>query len=949
MNLLWAEADSIIDKAMDGKSTYLTIKEKVESNWTARIYRGTEFWFYTGSHGSTGGSPLYGIYDSLPSAHNQSSYDTAAAGATISSSVPALEVAKTSATLNLDKSLKAHTRTVGSSQFFLWEDRLPHPEKRWKYAIAELILGTSTAVGDGTYKYEFSNTYDKFNCFKIHNLTSNDIVFYFGTSSSNNYSLTIPKYSQKCVRRDDVSSGYDSTYKYFFKCNSGDPRYLNFNSHDGSVAKTMRANNLTNASFLYNIIEHVGGDGFTRESVTDHHRIAYDPHVWTDVTTEYVNDGLLPAVNNTTNLAHYIFTKGFLSYYRATAADATPQVGTLEFNSFSGLTSQLSSNGLSGSVVSDEYVIAKSSSYLIYVLWGKTTNLLINSADINNAYLLGSSDSNVTLQTKLYYPPHYASPVFIDTYQNRDNEDAYDGTDINLSEFWSTVEGDLDSNNSLLDASHASGRKELILTTEGPMVLYVEAWKLHNYSIAGGLQINNYYDVIDDGAFHRILVKQAWPIHSNRSRTGSSNQYRSEVRKGWPSKWTNSYILPAASTTDNRGSDDAHEYHRMFEGPKKVRRYETTSGNFPHIEITNDPAATGGQDFGQNDTASLADTEIKVQTSNIQAKVTAHSSGDIDTPNYPRMFIGDALEALESVKSSSTTYAALVSAGSLGSPQKYSRLNLLKEHYNDLVTALKKCTQIRPLCFDEIYWGNSRPRAGHTLLFGDIAPMDCYAGFTENSGTHEMYSSLGISVKDKDDLPDDIYDDLHSTDQSTLDDWRWVKIADVKTKAAALGFKFRIEEMVTPLKYLGETGTHHGTSASNGWFDTTNVEADSKWKFPTSLSIITGSTFMAGLSFTTYTIGNGITGITATTVSNRAIKFHLYDTSRTNTTMLKLAYVSCSTSGARDNAVEDFMNTISLTDPVDDPDDYEQYVQAPAADKNYYFHAKVTAPVTHSA
>ena len=73
MNELWAEADSLFDKAMDGKSTFLLFREKVDSDWSPHLYRGKEFWFYTASdHQSDDPSVLYPIYDTMPATHNQS-------------------------------------------------------------------------------------------------------------------------------------------------------------------------------------------------------------------------------------------------------------------------------------------------------------------------------------------------------------------------------------------------------------------------------------------------------------------------------------------------------------------------------------------------------------------------------------------------------------------------------------------------------------------------------------------------------------------------------------------------------------------------------------------------------------------------------------------------------------------------------------------------------------
>ena len=258
MNELWTEADSIVDKVLDGKSTYL-VNQIAKSAPSDPLIRGKEFFFYTsGNHDATDVSILHGIQNPLPTSYNPNTYETAAYNATITYYDATNRYATTSADIGLNDSLKAQTKTHNSVEYYLWDKGQPHPEKKWRYCVAEIIIGDATAVGDGTYKFEFPNYNNKYNCFKIHNLTGNDITFYFGSSGVNHYNLAIPKYSQKCVRRDDVSNGYDSTYKYFFKCQENDPRYLHFKSHSGFVSNSMRANNITNASFLYNILENVG-------------------------------------------------------------------------------------------------------------------------------------------------------------------------------------------------------------------------------------------------------------------------------------------------------------------------------------------------------------------------------------------------------------------------------------------------------------------------------------------------------------------------------------------------------------------------------------------------------------------------------------------------------------------------------------------------------------------
>jgi len=253
MNELWGEADSIIGKAMDGKSTYLVQTNGIIAP-TESIYFGKEFFFYTpGNHDADNLSVLHAVRQPLPASYNQATYDAAASGASLGYADSTNRWALSDQPLGLDFSLKAHTRDVGGVTHFLWDTGQPNPEKIWRFAVAELLIGDTV-----DNSFDFLDEWNKYNCFKIHNLTQNEITFHFGASASPHFSLTIPAFSQQCVRRDSVTSGYDATYGYFFKTFAGDPRFLHFKSHAGFVPNSMRANNITNASFLYNILEAIG-------------------------------------------------------------------------------------------------------------------------------------------------------------------------------------------------------------------------------------------------------------------------------------------------------------------------------------------------------------------------------------------------------------------------------------------------------------------------------------------------------------------------------------------------------------------------------------------------------------------------------------------------------------------------------------------------------------------
>ena len=89
MNSLWAESDSILDKALDVKSTYLLHNQKLCGGITdsrdadETLYKGTKFaWMTAGTHTAASIRVLYSALDTLPTQHSQIRYDTAALGPT---------------------------------------------------------------------------------------------------------------------------------------------------------------------------------------------------------------------------------------------------------------------------------------------------------------------------------------------------------------------------------------------------------------------------------------------------------------------------------------------------------------------------------------------------------------------------------------------------------------------------------------------------------------------------------------------------------------------------------------------------------------------------------------------------------------------------------------------------------------------------------------------------
>lgn len=159
-----------------------------------------------------------------------------------------------------DHSLQVHkhTRPSDGKVFFLEERTVASAERRYKYALAELIL-------DGVTQVTIPDTYDKYLCFRIHNLNNSNqpaAKVTFGTTE-----VTIPPLGCAVVRRDRKTDGtgfenYRLKTGYFFDFERGDFRHFwvdPLNAQPIEKPSThMRANNLSCPSIVYDWIAAMG-------------------------------------------------------------------------------------------------------------------------------------------------------------------------------------------------------------------------------------------------------------------------------------------------------------------------------------------------------------------------------------------------------------------------------------------------------------------------------------------------------------------------------------------------------------------------------------------------------------------------------------------------------------------------------------------------------------------
>ena len=421
MNDLFAEADAIIDKALNGGSTYLLENIGASSNKAAhpdsKLFRGKEFVFWLGAtnHGATSTSVLWPAFDTIPNAYNQSTYDTAANNATIATySSDGYAHVSGSSTPNLTRSLKAHTRTHNGQEYYIWEYTEPAPEKKWEYAVAEVIIGMQSGTS-----FSMPDSYLKYSCWRIHNLTDRDYTIYCGGFSNPHATFTIPAYGQRCVRRIPSNNSVDGPtfhydYKYFFKCLSGDPRFLFFDSFEGSIAQTMRANNITNPSYIYNLFEFVGMDFSPLElaNLTGdrneryHQRIYFNPTTKNDIGNEMANAGYFPAITDSTKIADLVYHKGKIGYRKKNTSSSALEVGEIDFDGWSSFATNLATINVAlattGITNNRDTKIATSATPSELKIWPVSTNVL-QFYEENSVLHLDSYF--YYLQTHFLFPP----------------------------------------------------------------------------------------------------------------------------------------------------------------------------------------------------------------------------------------------------------------------------------------------------------------------------------------------------------------------------------------------------------------------------------------------------------------------------------------------------------------------------------------------------------------
>jgi hypothetical protein len=283
----------------------------------------------------------------------------------------------------LDHSLEAHTVVDGGQTYFVKEADRPVPEKRYKYALAEIILEGQTAV-------VLPASYDKFSCFRIHNLNAVSATVDFAGV----YTVSLEPFECKSIRRDTPTTNYRAGYRYFQKWEGGDPRFfwytagLPSNGGATTVEDTtvrtatagMQGNNLVNPAVVYDWIQF-----FTTADLWA--SFVIDPHEVCDMSTRYAEKFGDPT-NAATLFGDLIHHKGTMVVVKIAAATDDPIAGAptklgvftpVEFTGYANLSTVLGAQGITvGTDAGGNVKLTEADADWSYDLIGIGTNLLKN-------------------------------------------------------------------------------------------------------------------------------------------------------------------------------------------------------------------------------------------------------------------------------------------------------------------------------------------------------------------------------------------------------------------------------------------------------------------------------------------------------------------------------------------------------------------------------------------
>jgi hypothetical protein len=385
--------------------------------------------------------------------------------------------------------------------------------------------------------------------------------------------------------------------------------------------------------------------------------------------------------------------------------------------------------------------------------------------------------------------------------------------------------------------------------------------------------------------------------------------------------------------------------------------------------------APGGADVTQGDIGTLTDTSIKAQSCDFNMKVIAFTAGNTTKEQMPRLVPNDGLLDLETNKTDATWTGSKVAAIRIANGNgnwsgfggnNYLRMNLLKEHFNDLARPVKAARRFAPFNINKIGFPVfPSPLFEEAMPFGrpmlinhggnaeSVLPIDAWVGWYAGDTSYDtpytdLFTAFGITIRDKDDMAD-TWDDLTIEPWNGLTrfsttiraDFKWVKTVDVLAAALAYNFKVKRLSAYIPLEFEKSFTGLVGPDVFGRWgFKPVSSGAD--YKQPISPTRLCGPTLWnyADVDYDIY--GQQWMPIDRQSGLNGYSAYYIEAIDTSNTGSAKATCVSQvveDSGGAVTGGAVTYSTKTSTT----------FYLTAPAADKAYRVCIKPTDGVTHSA
>jgi hypothetical protein len=296
------------------------------------------------------------------------------------------------------------------------------PEKHLQYALAEIVIEGRTAV-------DLPVIYDKYRCFRIHNLSLLPCAVTFGAY----HSIVIPPFAVRCVRRTDPKTGYVDGFNYFHKFIPGDPRWgwffpTEWNQatdpskidiaapNGGRAANSQVATSIGNPmGLIHDWLNYFSLDyedtatasfsawgTFSIGGISVYSRLLRKVNVVSDISAKYKTQFGDPS-KTTTLLGDLIHHKGDIRIIRTSKTQLDKNhhnvvtFDTVKFNGYATIVADFAAHLLTVTPNSDgDYVITNGDPNNFVQLAPVTTNLLKRGQDLPAAVALNATNPDLT-------------------------------------------------------------------------------------------------------------------------------------------------------------------------------------------------------------------------------------------------------------------------------------------------------------------------------------------------------------------------------------------------------------------------------------------------------------------------------------------------------------------------------------------------------------------------